>query len=163
MDGPLSMQPATKAMPRLLNCYCKQELLWRKKWRLGWVSVKTVFETTQLFTPNSTRMPPEFLPLTHCARVPELASSYLLPQLRIFESVHSCDFRFDIVCFKWKVLSTNMVCYHSSVRLHYASWYGFSSFLFPLYMYRMARQHCLFQVTKVMTRLWSFSSEEKLM
>jgi len=29
--------------------------------------------------------------------------------------------------------------------------------------YRMARHHCILQVALVMTRLWSFSSGEKLM
>ena len=35
--------------------------------------------------------------------------------------------------------------------------------LAPPYMYRMVRQHCLLQAGKVMARLWSSCSGEKLM
>ena len=35
--------------------------------------------------------------------------------------------------------------------------------LAPPYMYRMAEQHCLLQAVKVMAKLWSFCSGEKLM
>ena len=57
---------------------------------------------------------------------------------------------------------------HASVRLYYVSWlviwYSWPLiYLASPYMCRMARQHCILQAGKAMTRLWSFSSRKKLM
>ena len=53
----------------------------------------------------------------------------------------------------------NRVCHHARLRLRHVRLHVSA----PLSMYRMARLHCILQVTKVITRLWSYSSEEKLM
>ena len=42
MDGPHSMLPARKVLPRLLSCYYKQELVWSWRQRWGGVMFKIV-------------------------------------------------------------------------------------------------------------------------
>ena len=42
MDSTSCCLPGIKVMPRLLSCYCKQELVWSSRQRWGGVLVKTV-------------------------------------------------------------------------------------------------------------------------
>ena len=111
---------------------------------------------TQVPPPNPTTSPIDSLFLGHSQILSHSCGQNL-------SFLHGCEIKSGGLGIR---LHLTMI--HAGVRLQYVSWlvvwYSWPLiYLAPTYMYRMAREHCILQVGMAMTRLWSFSSREKLM